>query len=195
MPLNGSPARRSNRNRMAAARRSNYKCPQAVSGSSSSGEHIALSGRAGPTANPLKQPITFPKGTVCTEVLDMSRKISRRQMIGGAAAAWASVMVVPRHVLGLGQVPPSEIIRVAGIGVGGQGAGDINAVAQEKDVRIVALCDVDEWRGKESFEKYPEAARYKDFRKMIDDHQKDFDAVVVATPDHTHAAATLASIW
>ncbi|HEV8292444.1 MAG TPA: Gfo/Idh/MocA family oxidoreductase, partial [Tepidisphaeraceae bacterium] len=54
---------------------------------------------------------------------------------------------------------------------------------------------VDERRAKESFEKFPEAARFKDFRKMIDDHQKDFDAVVVATPDHTHAAATIASIW
>src|SRR5258705_9028903 len=125
----------------------------------------------------------------------MSRKITRRQMIGGAAAAWASVMVVPRHVLGLGQTPPSEIIRVAGIGVGGQGAGDLNEVAKEKDVRIVALCDVDERSAKGSFEKFPEAAHYKDFRKMIDDHQKDFDAVVIATPDHTHAAATVASIW
>src|SRR6266850_5711533 len=125
----------------------------------------------------------------------MSRKITRRQMVGSAAAAWASVMVVPRHVLGLGQVPPSEIIRVAGIGVGGQGARDLNAVAQEKDVRIVALCDVDERRGKESFEKFPEAKQFKDFRKMIDDHQKEFDAVVVATPNQTHAAATIASIW
>src|SRR5688572_4312054 len=125
----------------------------------------------------------------------MSRKISRRRMLQGAAAAWASVMVVPRHVLGMGQIPPSEIIRVAGIGVGGQGAGDLAAVAQEKDVQIVALCDVDERRARESFEKWPDADRYKDFRKMIDDHQKDFDAVVVATPDHTHAAATCAAIW
>src|SRR5438128_734057 len=74
----------------------------------------------------------------------MSRTISRRKMLGGAAAAWASIMVVPRHVLGLGQTPPSEIIRVAGIGVGGQGAGDMNEVAKEKEVRIVALCDEDE---------------------------------------------------
>jgi predicted dehydrogenase len=125
----------------------------------------------------------------------MSRKISRRQMIGSAAAAWASVMAVPRHVLGLGQTPPSEIIRVAGIGVGGQGASDLNELAKEKDVQIVALCDVDDRSAKGSFEKFPEAARYKDFRKMIDEHQKDFDAVLVATPDHMHAPATLASIW
>jgi len=85
------------------------------------------------------------------------------KMRRGAAAAWAIVMVVPRHVLGLGQVPPSEIIRVAGIGVGGQGAGDLAAVAGERDVRIVALCDVDERRGKESFEKFPEAKQFKRF--------------------------------
>jgi predicted dehydrogenase len=116
-------------------------------------------------------------------------------MLGGTAAALAGISIVPRHVLGLGQAPPSEIIRVAGIGVGGQGAGDLAAVAGEKDVKIVALCDVDERRGEESFKKFPDAKRYKDFRKLIDDHQKDFDAVVVATPDHTHAAAALAAIW
>src|ERR1051325_2599871 len=125
----------------------------------------------------------------------MKRTISRRKLLGGAAAAWASVMVVPRHVLGLGQVPPSEIIRVAGIGGGGQGGGDRNEIAKEKDVRIVALCDVDDRSAKGSVEKFPEAARHKDFRKLIDDHQKDFDAVLIATPDHTHAAATIASIW
>src|SRR4029079_1949469 len=111
------------------------------------------------------------------------------------AAAWASVMVVPRHVLGLGQTPPSEIIRVAGIGVGGQGAGKLAEVSKEQDVQIVALCDVDERQAKPSYEKFPNAARYKDFRKMIDDHQKDLYAVIFATPDHMHAPAALASIW
>jgi len=125
----------------------------------------------------------------------MKRTISRRKLLGGAAAAWASAMVVPRHVLGLGQAPPSQIIRVAGIGVGGQGAEDLKAISQENDVQIVALCDVDERQAKPSFERFPDAAHYKDFRKMIDEHQKDFDAVLVATPDHLHAAASLAAIW
>src|SRR5687767_6500131 len=125
----------------------------------------------------------------------MHRKISRREMIGGAAAAWASVMVVPRHVLGLGQVPPSEIIRVAGIGVGGQGAANLAAMAGEKGVKIVALCDVDEKRAEESYMKFPEAERYGDYRKMIEERQNDFDAVMVATPDHTHASAVLPAIW
>ena len=102
----------------------------------------------------------------------MSRTITRRKMLGGTAAALAGISVVPRHVLGLGQVPPSEIIRVAGIGVGGQGAGDLNAVAGEKDVKIVALCDVDDRKGKESFDKFPEAARFKDFRKMMEEWKK-----------------------
>src|SRR3954462_6033576 len=108
--------------------------------------------------------------------LAMSRKITRRKMLGGTAAALAGISIVPRHVLGLGQVPPSQIIRVAGIGVGGQGAEDLKQIAQEKDVQIVALCDVDERQAKPSYEKFPDAARYKDFRKMIDEHQKDFDA-------------------
>src|SRR5689334_7950283 len=125
----------------------------------------------------------------------MSNKITRRKMIGGTAAALAGISIVPRHVLGLGQVPPSQMIRVAGIGVGGQGAGDLAELSKENDVKIVALCDVDDRSAKATYEKFPEAARFRDFRKMIDEHQKDFDAVLVATPDHMHAAATLAAIW
>jgi len=125
----------------------------------------------------------------------MHRKITRRQMLGGAAAAWAGIMVVPRHVLGMGQVPPSGMIRIAAIGVGGQGKSNLDALSQHSDVQIVALCDVDEKRGEESFKKWPDAKQFKDYRKMIDDHHKEFDAVLVATPDHTHAAAGLAAIW
>ncbi len=66
--------------------------------------------------------------------------MNRRQFLGGAAAA-AAFTIVPRHVLGgAGQAAPSEKLNIAGIGVGGQGAGDIANVSSEN---IVALCDVD----------------------------------------------------
>ena len=119
------------------------------------------------------------------------RKISRRDFMGAAAAATAFT-IVPRHVLGgTGNTAPSEKLNIAGIGVGGRGAGDIGEVSSEN---IVALCDVD-WRNAAgTFKKYPKARQYRDFRKMLDKENKNIDAVVVATPDHTHAVATMMAI-
>ncbi|MCU0918670.1 MAG: gfo/Idh/MocA family oxidoreductase, partial [Planctomycetes bacterium] len=67
------------------------------------------------------------------------KKLSRRNLMGTAAAA-AAFTVVPRHVLGgPGQVPPSEKLNIAGIGIGGRGEGDLDECRSEN---IVALCDV-----------------------------------------------------
>jgi predicted dehydrogenase len=85
---------------------------------------------------------------------------------------------------------PNEKLNVAGIGVGGQGRGDMENCEGHN---IVALCDVDWRRAGSTFDRYPNAKRYKDFRRMLD-KQKDIDAVVIATPDHTHAFASMAAI-
>jgi predicted dehydrogenase len=61
------------------------------------------------------------------------------------------------------------------------------------DHNIVALCDVDDEYAAETFEKFPNAKRYRDFRVMLE-KQKDIDAVVIATPDHTHAVITVAAM-
>lgn len=119
--------------------------------------------------------------------------LTRRQFLCSASAAAATLTIVPRHVLGgAGNIPPSERINIAGIGVGGQGAHDLGAV--EKGNNLVALCDVDTRRSAASQEKFPEAKRYQDFRKMLDEMGPRIDAVVVATPDHTHAVAAMAAI-
>jgi len=97
---------------------------------------------------------------------------------------------VPRHVLGgTGNKPPSEKLNIAGVGSGGMGASNINACSDIGE-NIVALCDVDDDRAKDTFNRYPKARKWKDFRKMLDE-QKDIDAVIVATPDHTHAVAAM----
>ncbi len=117
--------------------------------------------------------------------------MSRREVLGGAAAA-AAFTIVPRHVLGgAGYVPPSERLNIAGIGVGGRGADDLKEL---EDQNIVALCDVDWHRAAETFSRYPGARRYRDFREMLDREGKAIDAVMVATPDHTHAVACMAAI-
>jgi len=120
-----------------------------------------------------------------------SKKTSRRQFLRGAASTAVAFMIVPRYVLGAGVTPPSEKLNIAGIGIGGQGGGNVDAVSGEN---IVALCDVDMRRGGGSFGKFPKAKQYRDFRKMFDEMDKQIDAVVVSTPDHTHAAAVMAAI-
>ncbi|MHC4676841.1 MAG: Gfo/Idh/MocA family protein [Planctomycetota bacterium] len=120
-----------------------------------------------------------------------NEKISRREFVGGAAAAAMAFTIVPRYVLGgPGNTPPSEKLNIAGIGVGGQGDHDISQVDSEN---IVALCDVDEQRAAEAFNRYPKAKKYRDFRKMLE-KEKNIEAVVIATPDHTHAVATIMAL-
>ena len=117
--------------------------------------------------------------------------ISRRSVLGASAAA--AFTIVPRHVLGgAGKTPPSGRINVAGIGVGGMGGSNLRNIARGGG-NIVALCDVDQRYAARTFRRYPKAKCYKDFRVMFDKH-KDIDAVLVATPDHTHAVVTMAAI-
>ena len=117
-------------------------------------------------------------------------RLSRRDIIRGSAAAWA-FSIVPANVLaGSGQTPPSGKLNIAGIGVGGQGSWDLENVSSE---HIVALCDVDLDRAAETFKRYPKAKKYRDFRVMLE-QEKGIDAVVVATPDHNHAPATMMAL-
>ncbi len=116
--------------------------------------------------------------------------ISRRDFMGAAAAS-AALSFVPRHVLGGPRnIPPSEKLNIAGVGIGGRGAGDLDEVGSEN---IVALCDVDEAYAGRVFKKYPNARKWTDFRRMLDE-QKDIDAVVIAVPDHLHAMVAMAAI-
>jgi hypothetical protein len=119
------------------------------------------------------------------------KTMDRRTFINGSAAAASSFIILPRHVLGgAGYTAPSDKLNIAGIGVGGMGSADLQDMQTEN---IVALCDVD-WRyASRTFEAFPNAARHKDYRVMLD-KQKDIDAVVVATPDHTHAVISMAAI-
>lgn len=85
---------------------------------------------------------------------------------------------------------PNEKLNVAVVGVGGRGSGNVDGVRGEN---IVALCDVDERRAAGSFNRYPNATKYQDYRVMLD-KQRDIDAVVVSTPDHQHAVIAAAAI-
>ncbi len=115
---------------------------------------------------------------------DSKDRLTRRAFVRGTAGAVAGFTFVPAHVLGQGgSQPASEKLNIAGIGVGGMGAGNLNAVAAEN---IVALCDVHPNHAAGTFKKYPQAKTYKDYRLMLDKEDKNIDAVIIATPDHTH---------
>lgn len=124
----------------------------------------------------------------------MTDPLSRRALlrdVAGLAGAAATLTIVPRHVLGgPGYVPPSEMLNVAGIGVGGMGAGNLRNLESQN---IVALCDVDLAYAAPTLKRYPKAKVYTDYRAMLD-RQKDIDGVVIATPDHTHAVITMAAL-
>ncbi len=119
-------------------------------------------------------------------------QVSRRQFLNRLAVSAAAVQVVPGTVLGLnGAEPPSEKLNVAGVGVGGQGGHDLRQFENEN---VVALCDADWRRAAGTFKHFPQAKQFKDFRKMFDEMESAIDAVVVATPDHVHAFASVMAL-
>lgn len=101
------------------------------------------------------------------------------------AAAATLPVIAPARVWGA-----NDRLNVAAIGAGGRGGDDLDGFKSEN---IVALCDVDTRHAATSFARHPGAARYRDFRVMLE-KEKSLDAVIVATPDHTHAVATMAAL-
>ena len=117
------------------------------------------------------------------------RGISRRSFIGGIGAG---VVIAGSNILGgRSHAAPTDKLNIAAIGIGGVGKNNIKALAEQEN--IVALCDVDQDYAAPVFELYPNARKWTDYRRMLDE-QKDIDAVMIATPDHTHAVIAMAAM-
>lgn len=123
-----------------------------------------------------------------------TKNSSRRSFLKHSAMGAAGFMIVPRHVLGRGYIPPSDKLNLAAIGAGGKGWSDIGNAYENGANNVVALCDVDVNSSKRARERWPDAAYYKDFRKMLEEKKDDIDAITISTPDHTHGVAALAAI-
>jgi predicted dehydrogenase len=116
----------------------------------------------------------------------MREQVNRRAFLKHSAVLGAGVTILKSGILRAGN-SPNEKLNIAGIGVGGRGADDLNEVRREN---IVALCDVNERNLAAAARKFPQAKTYTDWRKCLE--QKDIDAVVCATTDHTHA---FVNVW
>jgi predicted dehydrogenase len=119
----------------------------------------------------------------------LSRSLNRRRFLQSSAALAASAALADALPAGQQQPPRADRLRLGIIGVGGQGAYNLSNVAHEE---IVALCDVDEDRAGPARKRFPRARFHQDFRRLLD--QKEVQAVVISTPDHTHAPIAVAAM-
>ncbi len=96
--------------------------------------------------------------------------MSRRRFVKGAAVTAAGFTIVPRHVLGGNDYKASsDVINVAGVGVGGMGRGNLRNMVLKGETKVVGLCDTDWKYSDKTFKDYPEAKKFWDFRKMYDE--------------------------
>ncbi len=138
--------------------------------------------------------------------------LNRRKFIQAQATMMTGMMILPRHVLGgKGFIPPSDRVLIGVVGVGGRGRQNAAELLKQEDVQVVAIADPARYWNLANFYYRSEAGRdpvrkmiesqspddkvqeYKDFRKMLEQEQ-DLDAVLCATPDHTHAYVAIHSM-
>ena len=112
---------------------------------------------------------------------------TRRNFIKSSAAL-ASLSILPTSVWASSK---NGRLRTAHIGIGGMGAADLNDISSHKSVDVVALCDVDSKALKSASKLHPNAKLFRDYRLMFKEMSNSFDAVIISTPDHTHAPASM----
>ncbi len=116
----------------------------------------------------------------------MSYLTDRRRFLKSTALTGVGVFAAGRAAAE--SKSPNERIRFGCIGVGGKGKSDSDDARKHGDV--VAICDIDDNTLEKASKSFPNAAKFNDFRKMLDEAGKNIDGVTVSTPDHMHAVAT-----
>ena len=121
----------------------------------------------------------------------MTAQKNRRQFLKESAAISAGAWIVGANPV-FAQRSANEQINIACIGVGGKGSSDTDHAGNHGN--LVALCDIDDNKLGPKAEKFPKARKFSDFRRMLEELDKQIDAVTVSTPDHTHAVASMMAI-
>ena len=120
----------------------------------------------------------------------MRHRLARRDFLK-AAGTMATLGVLPSAARA---VSFNEKLRTAHVGVGGMGSGDLGSIASHAKVEVAALCDVDAERLEAAQKRHPRAKTFRDYREMLATLGDSVDAVVVSTPDHTHAPAAMTAL-
>jgi len=122
----------------------------------------------------------------------MSSNLSRRQFLKSAGVASAGALAFPALLRSQEGQAPVNKLNVACIGVGGRAkSGSIEGLKGEN---FVAFADVDDENAADTYKKFPDVPRYRDYRKLLDEHGKDIDAVAITTPDHMHFPIAMAAL-
>ena len=114
--------------------------------------------------------------------------MKKRDFLKTTVAA-ASTVLLPSSLFA--NVQGNKRLRTAHIGVGGMGAADLKSISSHDRVDVTALCDVDANNLAAAKLKHPNAKTFSDYRVMLEAMQNEIDAVIVSTPDHTHAPASI----
>ena len=117
----------------------------------------------------------------------MKPRITRRRLIAGTAGFGAGVLILPD--LNTRAYAANDKLNLALVGCGNRGGNLLDSYLRIGE-NVVALCDVNQQKAGDAYSRFPEVPKFHDFRKMLDKMGNRIDAVVVATPDHTHAAAS-----
>ncbi len=122
----------------------------------------------------------------------MNACFTRRGFLRSAALGGTGLLIL-KSASSVSTAQANEKLSIALVGVGGRGEW-FTGVIPRMGQNLVALCDVDETKNPDAYERLPQARKFKDFRKMLEQMHTGIDAVIVATPDHTHAVASAAAL-
>ena len=120
----------------------------------------------------------------------MSSYFNRRAFLRNTVVGLSMLLCESRSVC---TYAANETLGIALIGVGGRGRWFVGTIPK-LGTNVVAMCDVNDHKAELSFKEISQARKFHDFRKMLDEMNKDIDAVVIATPDNTHAVAAAAAM-
>jgi predicted dehydrogenase len=119
----------------------------------------------------------------------MKIKTTRRRFLKSTLVGGGGLLILRDSRSARGYAA-NQKLNMALVGVGGRGKWFVNTIPKLGE-NVVALCDVNEEKAAEAFQKFPNVPKYHDYREMLEKMEKEIDAVIIATPDHSHAPCSV----